>query len=291
MAKQAYKIPADLDATYLDMEIAIQNKDGIGVKPLPIKIILTYIASAFLCFYACNKTIISRGSAIQIILFIILWVLLTLQLARFDKTKQMQAQLIPTLFSYIPKSNRHIMTRKTNKANAFYSIAGIEDVDKDSGLVRYTDDTYGYWYRVVGSASILLFEDDKNAILQRVDSFYRKIGTDCECIFVTTKEAQRVFRQVANLSRRYEALTVDDPDLLRIADEQLNILQKHVGSSFKSIHQYLIIKADNKEALMNNKNVLQSEIENSSLMLKQCIPLYYDDINEVLRIIYRGRTD
>lgn len=291
MAKQAYKIPTDLDASHLDMEIAIQNKDGIGAKPLPIKVLLTYVASALLCFYVVSHTVIGQGSVFQIILFVIFWAILTFQLARFDKTKQMQAQLIPVLFDYIPKANRKILTRTSCKANAFYNIAKIEDIDKDTGLVTYTDGTFGYWYRVVGSASILLFEDDKNAILSRVDSFYRKIGTDCECCFITTKESQKVFRQVASLKRRYDSLTTDEPDLLKIADEQFNILKNYVGNTFKSIHQYLVIKADNKEALINNKNVLQSEIENSTLMLKQCIPLYYDDINEVLRIIYRGRND
>lgn len=288
MAKQAYKIPADLNATHLDMEIAIQSKDGVGVKPLPIKVILTYVVSALLCFYLVTNTFIDNGSGLQKVLFVVLWVVLTLQLARFDKTKQMQAQLVPVLFNYIPKTSRKVLTRTSSKANAFYVIAGIEKIDKDTGLVTYTDGTYGYWYRVVGSASILLFDDDRNAILSRVDSFYRKIGTDCECCFMTTKESQKVFRQVANLKRRYDRLTTDEPDMLKIADEQFTILKNYVGDTFKSIHQYLLIKADNKEALMNNKNVLQSEVENSSLMLKQCIPLYYDDINEVLRAVYRG---
>ena len=52
----------------------------------------------------------------------------------------------------------------------------------------------------------------------------------------------------------------------------------------------MIIKGDNKEALMRAKNVLQSEVENSSLMIKQCVPLYYDDIVEILKLIYSGEA-
>ena len=37
MAKQAYKIPFDLNASYADMEIAIRTKDGIGFKPAPMQ--------------------------------------------------------------------------------------------------------------------------------------------------------------------------------------------------------------------------------------------------------------
>lgn len=293
MSKQVYKIPADLNASYGDMEIALQNKDGIGVKPLPIKVILTYIASIVICFYVCTHTFIAAGSFLQIALFVVLWIIMTLLLASYDATKRMQMELIPTLFNYIPKANRTVITRTHSPANDFYSIVGITDidytVDKDTGLIVWADGTYGYCYRVVGSASILLFDADKNAIINRVDMFYRKIGTDSECIFITSKEAQKVYRQIANLKRRYDRLDTDDEDLLACADEQFHILRDYVGKSFKSIHQYLIIKADNQEALLRSRTVLQSEVENSSLMIKQCIPLDSDDTNELLRIIYRGK--
>lgn len=286
MAKAVYKIPADLDASHLDMEIAIQSKDGVGIKPLPIRIILSYVISAMLCFFVLFKTPISNASMLQKIIFVILWVIITFWLCKFDKTKIMQMQLIPVFFDYLPKPSRKVFTRKTSNATPFLGIVGISDIDDKTGMIYYTDGTFGYWYRVVGSASVLLFEDDKEAILSRVDSFYRKIGNDCECVFITTKEGQKVYRQVASLKRRYDKLTSDDPDLLKVADEQLHILTDFVGGTFKSIHQYLVIKADNKEALLSNKNVLQSEVENSSLMIKQCIPMYKEDVYDILKDIY-----
>ena len=173
------------------------------------------------------------------------------------------------------------------KSNDFYSIAGFM-IDERTGLVTYPDGTFGYWYTVVGSASILLFDDDRTAILNRVDAFYRKLNTDAEICFITSKESQKVYRQIASLKRRYDALEAQDPDLLLIADEQFAILRDFVGGSFKSIHQYMILKGDNREALNQLKNIVQSEVENSSLMIKQCTPLYKDDINNVLRVIYKG---
>ena len=73
MAKNVYGIPADLNATYADMEIAIQSKDGVGAKPLPIKVILTYVGSIMLCFYICSQTIVKYGELWQIVLFVVLW--------------------------------------------------------------------------------------------------------------------------------------------------------------------------------------------------------------------------
>lgn len=287
MSKTGYKIPATLDQSVADMEISLKSGDGMGPKPLPLKVIFFVLASALICFYVVMKTFIGQGPIWAIVIFVILWVALTLLLMRYDKTKQMQVQMIPSLLAYIPKSARHVLTRSTHRVNEFYGIVGIDAIDDKTGLVSFADGTFGYFYRVVGSASILLFEADKNAILRRVDSFYRKFGTDAELIFMTVKESQKVYRQIANLKRRYDRLNVDDPDLKMLAHEQFGILKHHVGGTFKSIHQYMVIKADNKEALLVTKNVLQSEVENSTQMIKQCVPLYANDIYEVLRMIYR----
>lgn len=289
MAKHSYKIPAGLNASYADLEITIQSKNGVGAKPLPVKVILMYITSIVLCFWVCSHTIVASGSILQIAAFVVLWVALTLLLVKYDRTKRVQLQIIPTLLNYIPKMSRHVITRTTNKANEFYGIAGIDSVDEKTGLVKYIDGTYGYWYRVVGSASILLFDEDRNAILNRVDSFFCKCDTDYECIFITTKESQRIYRQVTSLKQTWDDLEVKDNDLKHLVDEQFDVLKNYVGGSFKSIHQYLVLKADNKESLMMAKNVLQSEVESSSRMIKQCAALYYNDINEVLRLVYRGK--
>jgi CCR4-NOT transcriptional regulation complex NOT5 subunit len=89
------------------------------------------------------------------------------------------------------------------------------------------------------------------------------------------------------LQKRYENLQNDDPDLRDLAEEQFRILRDYVGKEFKSIHQYMVIKSSSKEALRVANNILQSEVENSSLFIKQCVPLEKDDTLEVLRSIYQ----
>lgn len=287
MAKGAYKIPSPLDTTYLDMEIAIQSEDGVGLKPLPIKIILSWICSIMLCFFVCTKTFISEGG-ILLIPFVLLWISMTIVLCSFDGSKRMQLELIPVLLEYLPKANRLIGTRKSQSAGPFYRIAGIESIDEKTGMVHYIDDTYGYWFRVVGSASVLLFDSDKEAIINRVDSFYRKMGMDCEVMFMTSKEAQKIHRQMQHLEYLEQNLDVDDEDLKNCLAEQKDIMQNFVGHQFKSIHQYMLIKGDNREALSVFNNVVVSELENSTWMIKRCVPMYKDDVQEALRVIYSG---
>ena len=290
MAKQSYKIPADLNASYGDMEITLQNKDGMGVKPLPIKVILTYIISVVVCFYLVCNTVVSAGSFLQKALFVVLWVLLTVFLAKFDTTKRMQIELVPTFLTYLPKHSRHVSTTDKSNVDVFMGIVGIESVDDKTGLITYVDGTVGYFYRVVGSASILLFDEDRNAILSRVDSFYRKLKSECECTFITTKASQKIYKQVASLVRKYKALDVKDSDLTYLMNEQLDVLKNYIGHQYKSIHQYMALKADNIEALNAAKQVLQSEIENSTLMFKQCQPMYLDDVVDLLKAIFQGEA-
>lgn len=285
-AKESYRIPFDLNESYGNMEIALTTKDGSVGRVVPLKFILTVIMSGLVCLYIVLKTYIGSHGIPLAVLFCILWAALTALLTSYDKTRRMNVQLVMTLFNYLPSSARKVFTRRNHSANPFYSIAGIEKVEKD-GLVVFADQTFGRWYRVVGSASILLFDADKNAIVSRVDNFYRKWSTDTEIVFMTAKESQKVYHQVSNLWERYNNMKNDDKDLRKLAEEQFRILKEYVGHEFKSIHQYMLIKSTNKEMLRRSENVLRSEVENSNLMIKQCVPLDKDEIMPLLASIYQ----
>ena len=286
MAKAGYHIPVGLDQSYGDMVITIRNNDNIGLKPTPIKTVLLYMVSAILCFVIVTNTVVASGTLLQKALFVVLWIVLTVTMLSLDGTGRMQAQLIPTLFQYASKSNRYVLTRKTSNPSQFYSIVGIKNIGKN-GLVTFADGTYGYFYSVVGSASMLLFDEDRDRILDRVDMFYRKLPTECELLFITTKSAQRVYKQKLALKNRYDALT--DPDLKALAIKQFDCLNNYVGKSFKSIHQYMIIKGDNFEMLERAKNIVRAEVENSSRMIRRCTPLKQKSIETLLAQIYCGK--
>lgn len=286
-AKSSYKIPYGLEQSYSDMMISLRSKDGSVGKVLPMVVVLTYILSFLVCMFLVTKTFIgTMGNPIQIILFILLWGALTVVLAKYDGTRRMNIQRVMTLLNYIPRRSRHVYTRMKNDAGPFWNLLGIDTIDSN-GLIQFLDKTYGYMYRVVGSASILLFDGDRDAIVTRVDNFYRKWDGDTEIIYITSKEAQKVYRQLANLQKRYENLKNDDPDLRNLGEEQFKILKDYVGKEFKSIHQYMILKSNNKEALRIANSILQTEVETSSLMIKQCIPLDLEDEYSVLQSIFQ----
>lgn len=285
-SKQSYRIPYGLAESYADMTISLNTQDGSICRVLPFIVIATWIVS-FLGYMVClfKTPIGSASNGFQKFLFTILYVSLAVLLSKYDGTRRMNMQRILTLLNYLPKSARHVYTRERYDATPFYNIVGIKSIE-DDGLVVFEDGTYGYWYRVVGSASLLLFDADRDAIITRVDNFYRKWECDSELVFMTSKEAQKVYRQLAHLGRRYQNLHNDDPDLRHVAEEQFKILD-YVGSEFKSIHQYMLVKSKNKEAIRVATSIIQSEVENSSLMIKQCIPLDGKDVSALNASIYR----
>lgn len=268
--KEIYSIPNSLDKSMLDQEVALSK--SAHVKPFAIKVVLFYLVSLLALFWVVSSTFIRDADFAFIVLVVLWWLLATLYFGQYSKTKEMRFSMVPALLSYLPKSSRRVMTRRASNASGFYSIAGVKRVD-DDGHVRFSDGTVGQAYSVVGSASVLVFEADKRAILNRVDSFCRKIEQTAEYIWLTTKEPQRVDRALANLERRNLALEIRDPELFALLDEQASILVDYVGTRFNSIHQYLIIKADNEEALRRGHALLQAEVEDSSLMIKSCTVL------------------
>lgn len=286
--KNGYKIPASLDESYFNMEITLKNKDGIGLKPLPVRVVLIWVVFFVLFFFLCfsgESPIPAAGVGMQII-FTIAWFAFAVLMTRVDGARQMRLELIPSLLAYLSKSNRTVVTRKSSTPAPFYGLVGIESINDKTGVVKYLDGTYGYWYAVVGSASVLLFPEDREAIIDRVDDFYKKMQPDCELAYITTREPQKVVRQQAHLMAQYKHLSYVDPDIDKLYQEQFDVLTNYVGKEFKSLHQYIIIKGDTREALSVMNSICISECNNSNFVFKELTPLYKKDIEQVLRVIY-----
>lgn len=284
--KTSYGIRTAMLASQMDTEIVLE-KDGIGLRPIPIKFILMTLVSALICFKCVNTEFISYGSTFQKVLFVALWMGITLVCFFSDKTKQMNFfKLFSGLNYFSNPANRKISTRRTDPANDMMEICNIADIDDSDGLITFCDKSVGYMYRVTGSASALLFESDRNAIINAVDMFYRKPDSDTEFIFLTTKEAQQTYRQIAAIQRRYKNLTVHDPDLIALLDAQLKQLREKVGKEYMSIHQYMILKSKSSESLHKAKLVVQSELDSGAMMIRRCVPLDKEEIIEQFSKIY-----
>ena len=279
MAKKAYRWRYSLDASRLDVSLAFKSSNGVGIRPVPIRLVLAVLLSGMGCFAIVQISPLMSMGIGWVVLFILFWLVASCVLLKPDATGHLAFEQLPVLINYAPKSSRNITTRSSSPAWGALNVIGIEDIDADTGLITFHDGCVGYLYRVVGSASVLLFEADRDAIINRVDAFYRNMKCEYELTFITTREAQKVARQVkamdariANMERHPEMA-----ELLELAKSEREVLIKQVGRKFKSLHQYLLVKAPNMESLTVGRNMLQSEAESSQYMFKRVQALYDTD--------------
>lgn len=287
MAKERYIVPVSLDRTILDHELTLSS-NAMRLKPLPMKVIFAYIGSITVLMWLLTGTPLKGASFGYLVLISVWWIVATAYFASYSKTKEMRGEMIMALIDYLPKTARKVLTRSDSSPGQFHSIVGIKDVDEKTGFITYADGMVGQAYAVVGSASCLLFDQDRDAILNRNDRFYRKLEPGVEWVFITTKEPQRVHTQIATLEKRNRRLSPDarDPELVALMDEQYQSLKSYVGASFFSIHQYLILIARNEEDLRKAHNLLDAEAGDSSLMFKEVTMLTYDETIDLLATHY-----
>lgn len=287
MARQTYSIPDSLDKGMGDMEIGMRTRDGVPVKPVPMRIVLAWIGVVLLWFLLVFKTFI--GSALgPALLFTASYLACALILLHRGKSGEEQYRLLPALASYLPASGRRVHARKADPAQPFQALTGIAGIDGQTGLIRFTDGGVGFLYRVVGNASLLLFDQDRATILDRVDGFYRTMKPGVETIAITMRQPQDTRVQEARIRQLAERYGTADPGLADLMERHRRILADRVGGQYRSIHQYLLVRAPNPDQLMAGKAMVQGEAESSGYMFKSLIPLFEPDISRVLGMIWKG---
>lgn len=286
MAKASYKVATSLKRGWGDHEISIHS----SLPSTPFKQI-GFIGGGLLAVgWSLYATWIS-SAGVGLTLAYVLWAGITIvYLGMLSKTRELRVSSIPALVEYLPHKSRHVLTRRGSDPSHFGSIVGIEEI-AETGRITYADSRVGQMYFVVGSASHLLFNDDRVAILDRNDSFWCKVDHSSEWIWITNKEPQRIDQQVAALEERNQQLQVRDPDLVELLNEQYDILTGHVGGNYSSIQQYLLLQGDSADSLERMERMLRAEVGDSALMLKEATPLDREETHAVLRVFYTGTYD
>lgn len=286
MAKQRFRIPSSLDVSYFDMEFHLKTKNGLGVsKPVSAKALFSGFIAVFGWFYLTFQTFIGRGGIGLAILFTILYTVLVVLLVKPDKTGRMGLELILSLASYLPKHGRQVKTRLTDPVDAIHGIFHIDRIDLEDALIHFSDKRVGRVYHVVGSASSLLFEEDKQVILDKVDSFYRKLAPGTEVMYDTVYEGHAVDDQLAAVQAEANALRNRSNGLYTLLAERENILEKAINNSqgLASLHQYVLVAAPNEVALRDFDNLMMGDVEQDGIMFRLARELTYDETVRYLR--------
>jgi len=296
MAKSSYRWRYSLDASRLDVSLAFKSSNGVGIRPVPVRLVVAVLASFLGGFLVIQVSPLMNMGIGWVILFVIFWLAASAVLLKPDATGHLAFEQLPVLINYLPRSSRRVVTRSSAPAWAALSVIGIADIDEETGLITFRDGRVGRLYRVVGSASTLLFPSDRDAIIDRVNSFYMKMRTEYEITFVTMREAQKVDRQMRALDARIRNMrgNPDLDELRELAESERDVLRYQVGRKRKSLHQYMIITASSVEKLDMGVAAVSAEVENSQLMFKRVQALFDTDddgkrtweLTDTLRSIY-----
>lgn len=291
MAKERFKIPTTLDRNYFDIEFSLKTKNGVGFeKPVTAKVIVSSILAAFGLVYIVFQSFISKGGIPVIIGFSIAWIAMTGILIKSDKTKRMGLELIISAMNYIPRSGRHVATRMTDIIGPLQRLYNMKGIDEEDGRIYYLDGSIGYVYHIVGSASALMFEGDKNTIINKVDSFYKKLAVDVDVIFDTVYEGHDVTDQIASVRQDIANLNSNSPGLRALLREEHDILDVAINqqSTLTSLHQYLVVKANDEQDLQSFENLLFGDVQHDGLMFRVARPLGFDESVRYFRKVLNG---
>lgn len=285
--EKRYHIPTSLDVNMLSKTITLFKNQS---APIKASLLFEGIGAFLSVCWFLSLPIIKSGSFMVKLTMVACFAGLFYLIFVPDATGVIKADMVPAAINYFFKPiNRKIVVRQNRPANGMMILSDIDYIEDHTGLIHFLDGTVGFAYSVVGNASRLLFDQDQELILERVDRWYRKMGRNYEFIYITDREAQSVTNQINSLKERYAKLDVDDDDLNAIANMNYRFLDRVVGSTFKSVNQYLIIKADNGESLMRAKATLINEVADSALVFNRCEALMKPQIEKLLGKIFQGK--
>lgn len=291
MAKQRFKIPATLDVSYMDMEFHLKSKNGVGItKPVSAKVIVFALLAGFAWFYIAFQTFIGKGGIPFVIGFTIAWVGLSVLLIRVDKTKRTGLELVFSMLNYLPKSGRFVPVRMSDWVYRLQALLNVKTAEPEDGRILFLDGAVGHCYHIVGSASALMFEQDKQIILDKVDAFYRKLPVGVEIIFDTVYEGHSVDEQLASVEVTRRNLNSQSKGLQGLLDEQHDILKYAINNhqGLTSLHQYLVVRAPSEAALSEFENLLIGDVEGDGLMFRLAKTLNYQEVERYFKSFING---
>lgn len=291
MAKQRFKIPTTLDVSYFDMEFNLKSKNGVGFNnPLSAKVILFSLMAGFIWFYLIFQTFIGSGGIPIIVAFSITYLILAVLLIKADKTRRTGLELVLSAINYVPKGGRYVPVRMSDSVYPLQQLSNLNTIDPEDGRLVFKDGAIGHIYHVVGTASALMFDGDKKVIIDKVDSFYRKLPVDVEIIYDTVYEGHDVTEQMASVRADKVNLKVNSKGLNALLKEQHDILEYAVNNhaGLTSLHQYLIVRAPGDAALREFENLLIGDVEGDGLMFRLAKTLNYDEAQRYYKSLING---
>lgn len=259
--KRQYSIPKSIDRGPIDMPISLR-KGSVGPKRLiTVGFLLGMILVVGLWAYLAFQMVRHEFGIFYAILFTIsYWVFAGAMIKRQRSGERGYKWLMPTINYWFSGKQRFIITRGHAGESEVMKLkftVPVETWEEQSGLIRFTDGSVAYMLDVIGNGSSALFQDDVEHIISTFEAYLKQLKQGTTVTVVSRQAAQDASIQIENLERQRKENQNKAVDFL-IA-KKLDILKNFVQNEFKSIHQYIVLRARNEDTLENELKWLNQQ--------------------------------
>lgn len=267
----SFKLPYGLNNSFWDMSINISSdNNAIRLKrQITLAVLIIFLLGVVFWFLILAQTLFnfSQGGILQTILWSVGYFWLLFLLCTPTATKQIGANFFVSTITYAIKSDRKVGTRAFEGLGPLQALVGIKGLTKEGTIVFDTNEV-GHIYELIGNASVLMFDEDRGSVLNGTRNFYRRINPSISLTYDTITSPQKTNVQIKNMKDEAQGLAFDSPNLKLLNQKESNVLRDWVGKEFKSIHQYVIVRAKNTDNLRDFDDWLQAQLSSSSNYLK-----------------------
>lgn len=259
--RNTYAVRTDLSIRRLTEPINMHSISSALHQHWSLLDIISYGALAMCYAFIMTRTSFAHGGLLGLALFSLgYWWLGILLFCRLPNGEHGYNQ-VKAIWYYFTPANKRLDTRPmalayyVDKCYGYGLVKNKNDnkpyIVTSSGTIWFSDNNdYGYLYEVFGTASALLFKDTQDSVLSSTANFYRTLSPSVHCEFITLKSGQRVNRQVEFKNDQAQAWQQSAPSLAALAREESRVLTDYVGSSFVTLRQFMLVRADSERDLM-----------------------------------------
>lgn len=285
--ERTYGFRVNLNDSLFDTTIPIMTSSGdqITKREFTIRTFLMIVFGIILLMIIESQTVIGHGGAGAIV-FGILWMWLVWEVSQPLPTKKVAFTYFLVLARYLPKKNRIMSFRSFAPAYGVSLLTGIQENGvSDRGVIRFLNNDIGRVFEITGSASRLMFDEDRKRVVNDARNFYRNIDPTTTMIIDTLSSPQRVKTQVMATQWQIDHMQLNSPGLKQLMIHEKDALEEHVGHQFPMFHQYFVVRAVNEDEMNMYIQWLMQVMGSASLYLKDIRPL--DSKREVVAYLHQ----
>lgn len=278
--KEFFTIPFTLNNSRGDA-IFILFKRSISVRTISFVVIVMFAN------FGLKRAIpaLSHGGIVRPIMFLIaIDILAWLLFATRIKTGLTGFKLFRIAKTHLLKFQGQSVTfDKTTPLSTVADYIPIKEILKDDTLV-FEDGSKGRLIPIIGYASTNMFVSGKIETIDAFQNALRTADNDTTQFLLTVVSGQNVGNQVRTLMNSYEKET--NQTIRQWYRDEIRKLTDYVDGQFDTLHQYILFKYPNEDALQGTLTWLQELMTSGSLTFAiQDIPKG-DEVLEILRNIF-----